>query len=77
MVYICGMKKYHFALKELLLDLGIKSASQAHTKYFTGVMTRQNVWNMWTRPPKQISMDTINVICNALDIDPSYLWRLK
>lgn len=75
MVYIQSMKKYRFALKDLLLDLGVKNANQAYTKYFSGVMTRTNVRNMWERQPKQISVNTINIICNALDIDPSYLWR--
>jgi len=69
------MKKYEFTFKKLLLDLGVKSAGEAHAKYFDGVMTRQNVWALWTRQPKQISVETINIICNALDTDPSYLFR--
>lgn len=76
MLYIQSMKKYKFAFKELMIDLGVKNANQAYTKYFTEVMTRTNVRNMWDRQPKQVSVNTINVICNALDIDPSYLWRI-
>jgi len=68
------MKKYRIALKELMNALGINSSGEAYNKYFVGKITRQNVWLLMNKPPSRVSMKTIDIICDALDIDPSYLF---
>lgn len=71
------MKKYKFALKPLMIAIGINRPADAYHRFFEGRMTRQNVYLLWNRNQKQININTINIICDALGVDPSYLFRAE
>lgn len=68
------MKKYRFALRELLNDLG-KTPVQGFHAYFEGRLTRQAVYNICRKPPKVVYVETQDIICDALGVTPSDLWR--
>lgn len=72
------MKKYRFALKDFLADMGI-NVNQAWDRYFKKLPKSQRLSRgglyMMCGKPKAVNVDTITKLCNAFGIEPGYLWR--
>lgn len=70
------MKQYYFAIREVLSDLGCTPV-QGYHKYFEGRLSRQSIFNLCRQTPVMIRAKTQDIICDALGLTPSDLWREK
>ncbi len=77
MDYYVGMKRYYFALGDVLKDLNI-TPPQAQKRYFAdkkNYLSRQTLYSLCVKPPMMIRTATQDKICNAIGITPADLWR--
>ena len=58
-------------LSELASKVGIVNASQLRTKTGLGVGT---CYQLWDGTATRFDLDTLNVICNALQVGPAFLF---
>jgi DNA-binding Xre family transcriptional regulator len=72
------MNKYYFALDQVLADLKLKQTEARKRFKFdrkgNGYISRTSFQKLCNRP-KQIKMETLNIICHGMGLTPADLWR--
>lgn len=70
------MKKYKFALADIMHDLKLENPNQLYRRYFEGHgLSKQSIYALCDNPT-QVKIETINTICNVMGLEPSDLWRV-
>ena len=59
-------------IKEAAEKIGIKNASQLRTR--TGLGT-ETCYQLWEGTARMIGLDTLNTLCNVLQVGPAYLFE--
>ena len=59
-------------IKEAAQKIGIKNASQLRTR--TGLGT-ETCYQLWEGTARMIGLDTLNTLCNVLQVGPAYLFE--